>query len=132
MQSLEPALNFIQTTKFRITTSYKFSQKKNDVLYGGERSSSHSLNAESRWNRWQRSSLTGKLNYNSIRYPYPANTAVSFMMLDGLQPGSNWIWSLGLNKRLINNLELSIQYDGRKAGSSRVVHLGRAGVTALF
>jgi len=27
---------------------------------------------------------------------------------------------------------LSIQYDGRKAGSSRVVHLGRAGVTALF
>ena len=132
MQSLEPALNFIQTTKFRITTSYKFSQKKNDIFYGGERSSSHSLNAESRWNRWQRSSLTGKLNYNSIRYPYPANTAVSFMMLDGLQPGSNWIWSLGLNKRLINNLELSIQYDGRKAGSSRVVHLGRAGVTALF
>lgn len=132
MQSLEPALNFIQSTKFRITTSYKFTQKKNAFFYGGEQSSSHSLNLESRLNRWQRSSVTGKMNYSAIRYPHPANTAVSFMMLDGLQPGSNWIWSLGFNKRLINNLELNIQYDGRKAGSSRVVHLGRAGVTALF
>jgi len=130
--SLEPSVNFIRTTKFRVTTSYKFSQKANDPLFGGERSTAHSLNTEGRWNQLQRSSLTGRLNYQSIRYPYPANTAVSFMMLEGLLPGANWVWSLGFTKRLINNLELSIQYDGRKAGSSRVVHLGRAGVTALF
>lgn len=130
--SLEPSVNFIRTTKFRVTTSYKFSQKANDPLFGGERSTAHSLNTEGRWNQLQRSSLTGRLNYQSIRYPHPANTAVSFMMLEGLLPGANWVWSLGFIKRLINNLELSIQYDGRKAGSSRVVHLGRAGVTALF
>lgn len=130
--SLEPSVNFIRTTKFRVTTSYKFSQKANDPLFGGERSTAHSLNTEGRWNQLQRGSLTGRLNYQSIRYPYPANTAVSFMMLEGLLPGANWVWSLGFTKRLINNLELSIQYDGRKAGSSRVVHLGRAGVTALF
>ncbi len=130
--SLEPSVNFIRTTKFRVTTSYKFSQKANDPLFGGERSTAHSLNTEGRWNQLQRSSLTGRLNYQSIRYPHPANTAVSFMMLEGLLPGVNWVWSLGFTKRLINNLELSIQYDGRKAGSSRVVHLGRAGVTALF
>jgi hypothetical protein len=130
--SLEPSINFIRTTKFRVTTSYKFSQKANDPLFGGERSTAHSLNTEGRWNQLQRGSLTGRLNYQSIRYPYPANTAVSFMMLEGLLPGANWVWSLGFTKRLINNLELNIQYDGRKAGSSRVVHLGRAGVTALF
>ncbi len=104
----------------------------NDPIYGGERSVTHALNGEGRWNQLQKSSFTGRISYQSIRYPHPANTAVSFMMLEGLLPGSNWIWSANFTKRLINNLELNIQYDGRKSGSSRVVHLGRAGVTALF
>ncbi len=130
--SIEPALNFIQTTKFRLNTSYKFSSKMNTADLGGEKSTAHSLSSEARWNRWQSSSLTGRINFQSIDYPFPANTAVSFMMLEGLLPGANWVWSLGFTKRLINNLELSVQYDGRKAGSSRIVHLGRAGVTALF
>lgn len=130
--SLEPVLNYVQTTKLRITTSYKFSQKKNNLQFGGEHSISHSIQAESRWNRWQSSSLTGRLNFQSIDYPHPANTAVSFMMLEGLLPGANLVWSLGFTKRLINNLELTVQYDGRKAGGSRFVHLSRAGVTALF
>ena len=30
------------------------------------------------------------------------------------------------------NLELNFQYDGRKAGTSKTVHVGRAGITALF
>jgi hypothetical protein len=53
-------------------------------------------------------------------------------MLDGLLPGKNYLWSLGLTKRLMNNLELGFTYDGRKAGVSRSIHVGRASITALF
>jgi hypothetical protein len=53
-------------------------------------------------------------------------------MLDGLLPGKNYLWGLVFSKRLLNNLELNFQYDGRKAGVSRTVHIGRAGITALF
>ncbi len=128
----EPSLSYIKTTKFRLTGSYKYIHKKNNPIYGGERSITHALNGEGRWNQLQKSSLTGRVSYQTILYPHPANTAVSFMMLEGLLPGSNWVWSANFTKRLINNLELNIQYDGRKSGSSRVIHLGRAGVTALF
>lgn len=128
----EPNLIFISGTTFRIAGGYKFEQKKNLPVYGGEKSISNSVNIESKYNILQNSSLTGKFTLNSIDYDFPANTTVSYIMLDGLLPGKNYLWSLGLNKRLANNLEISLQYDGRKAGTSRTVHLGRAAITALF
>ncbi len=130
--SLEPFLTYIRGTTFRVVTSYRFDSKKNLPLYGGEKSASHSVNIESKYNILQSTSVTGKFTFNNITYNYPANTTVSYIMLDGLLPGKNFLWSLGLSRRLLNNLELTFQYDGRKAGTSRTVHFGRAGITALF
>ena len=130
--SAEPFLTFIKGTKFRLVTSYRFDRKKNQPLYGGEKSISHSLNLESKYNILQNSSVSAKFTLNSIAYNYPANTTVSYIMLDGLLPGQNYLWNLSFSKRLMNNLELNFTYDGRKAGAARTVHLGRAGITALF
>lgn len=130
--SVEPFINYIQKTSFRIISSYKLETKKNLPLYGGEKSVSNSFNIESKYNILQSSSLTGKFTFNNIDYKFPANTTVSYIMLDGLLPGKNFLWSLGFTKRLLNNLELNFQYDGRKAGSSKTVHLGKAAITALF
>jgi hypothetical protein len=132
LYSIEPSLVFINGTTFRIVGSYKWDQKKNLPGYGGERSVSNSINLESKYNILQSSSLTGKFTFNNIQYNYPANTTVSYIMLDGLLPGKNFLWSVVFSKRLLNNLELNFQYDGRKAGTSRTVHMGRAGITALF
>ncbi len=130
--SVEPFMTFIRGTAFRVVGSYRFDNKKNLPLYGGEKSLSNSFNIESKYNILQSSSVTGKFTFNNINYNFPANTTVSYIMLDGLLPGKNYLWSLGLSKRLLNNLELSFQYDGRKAGTSRTVHIGRAAITALF
>lgn len=130
--SVEPSITFIRKTTFRIVTSYKFDSKKNKPAYGGEKSTSNAINIESKYNILQSSSVTGKFTFNNIDYKAPPNTTVSYIMLDGLLPGKNFLWSLGLSKRLLNNLELSFLYDGRKAGSARTVHVGRASITALF
>ncbi len=130
--SVEPFLTFIQGTSFRLVTSYKFDNKKNLALYGGEKSASHSINVESKYNILQNSSINGKFTFNTIDYKFPANTTVSYIMLDGLLPGKNYLWTLGFSKRLLNNLELNFQYDGRKSGTSKPVHIGRAAITALF
>ncbi|MCX6316228.1 MAG: hypothetical protein NTW29_02980 [Bacteroidetes bacterium] len=130
--NIEPFFIFIKGTVFRITTSYKWENKKNLPLYGPEKSTSNSVLVESKYNILQNSSINARFTYNNISYNAAANTTVSYIMLDGLQPGKNYIWSLGLNKRLLNNLELTFQYDGRKSGTARTIHLGRAGITALF
>lgn len=130
--NIEPYLVFIRKTNFRLVTSYKFETKKNLPIYGTEKSTSNSVNLEAKYSILQSSSVTGKFTFNNIGYNAVANSTVSYIMLEGLLPGKNYIWSLTLNKRLLNNLELSFQYDGRKAGVSKTVHLGRAGITALF
>ncbi len=128
----EPFCTFIKGTTFRLTTSYKYETKKNKPQFGAEKSSSNAINIETKYNLLQNSALSGKFTFNNISYNAVANTTVSYIMLDGLLPGKNYLWSLGLTKRLLNNLELSFTYDGRKAGISRPVHVGRAAITALF
>ena len=130
--SAEPFITYIKGTSFRLVSSYKYESKKNLPQYGGEKSTSNSLNLESKYNILQSSSIIGKFTFNNIDYKFPANTTVSYIMLDGLLPGKNFLWSLGFSKRLLNNIELNFQYDGRKAGTSKTVHLGRAAITALF
>lgn len=130
--SLEPKLVFVQSTKFRLSTGYRYDDKKNAPLYGGENSVSNSINIETKYNVLQNSSLAGRFTYNNINYDFPANTTVSYIMLDGLLPGSNYLWNLELTKRLFNNLELNFQYEGRKPGSGNTVHVGRASIRALF
>lgn len=135
--SAEPFFTFIKGTSFRLVTSYKFDNRKNLPLYGDQQSTSHSINIESKYNILQTSSINGKFTFNTIDYKDQisgnvANTTVSYIMLDGLLPGKNYLWSLGFSKRLLNNLELNFNYDGRKSGISKTVHIGRATITALF
>ncbi|MFL5789035.1 MAG: hypothetical protein ACJ748_13330, partial [Flavisolibacter sp.] len=130
--STEPGISFVRGTVFRLQTSYKFENKKNNPIYGGEKSLSNSLNLETKYNVLQNSSITGKFTYNNIQYGYPANTTVSYIMLDGLLPGSNYLWSVEFTRRLLNNVEINFQYEGRKPGESHTVHVGRAAIRAIF
>lgn len=134
IHSIEPGINIIRGTVFRIVTSYKLEDKKNLQAFGGEKSVSNSVNVESKYNVLQNSSITGKFTFNQIDFTSqaPGATTVSYIMLDGLQPGKNFLWSIVFSKRLFNNLELNFQYDGRKPGTSKTVHTGRASITALF
>ncbi|SHE85671.1 hypothetical protein SAMN02745131_01251 [Flavisolibacter ginsengisoli DSM 18119] len=128
----EPRISYIRGTVFRIQTSYRYELKENSPEYGGERSLSNALNLETKYNVLQNSSINAKFTYNKIRYDYPANTTVSYIMLDGLLPGANYLWSIDFTKRLLNNVELNFQYEGRKPGEARTVHVGRAAIRALF
>jgi hypothetical protein len=130
--TVEPRISFIRGTKFRLATSYKLDNKKNKASYGGEKSTANSINIETKYNVLQNSSVNGKFTFSNIDYKYPTNTSVSYIMLEGLLPGSNYLWSIDFTKRLLNALELNFQYEGRKPGNARTVHIGRASVRALF
>lgn len=130
--SADPKVIFIKGTKFRVSTGYSFVNKQNIPDYGGEKSTSNSINLETKYNVLQNSSLLAKFTLNKINFNYPANTTVSYIMLDGLMPGTNYLWNIDYTRRLIKALELNLQYEGRKPGDTKTVHVGRVSVRALF
>lgn len=130
--SAEPRISFIKGTVFRVQTSYRLESKKNAAAYGGEKATSNSLNLESKYNVLQNSSINARFTYNNIQYKGATNTTVSYIILDGLLPGSNFLWTIDLTRRLFGNLEMNLQYDGRKPGNTKTIHTGRASLRALF
>jgi hypothetical protein len=85
----------------------------------------------------QSTSIQSKFTYNQVAYKIKdanasTNSSVSYVILEGLMPGRNYLWNVDLTKKLGSSLELSLQYEGRKAGESRVVHTGRAALRALL
>jgi hypothetical protein len=136
-KNAEPQLVFVKGTVFRLQGSYKYEQKTNSPVFGGQESTSNSLITETKYNVFQNSSVTGRFTYNAIQFidkanNNKANTTVSYTMLDGLLPGKNFLWSLDLTKRLLNNVELNFQYEGRKPAETKSIHTGRASLRALF
>ena len=127
-----PQFTYTAGTRFRISAAYNFSQQKNEAQYGGEKSISNALVTEAKFNSFSNTSLSASLIFNNINFTGLTNTTVSYIMLNGLLPGKNWLWSLSLTKRLINNLEITIDYNGRKPGDTKAIHTGTMGVRALF
>jgi hypothetical protein len=130
--SLEPDISYTRRANFRITVGYQYTAKKNADIYGGETYYSGSLNTDAKYNLVQSTSLQAKFTYNGIRYSGNTNSTVSYVMLDGLLPGKNYLWNLDLTKKLGNNLELSIEYEGRKPGEGHTIHTGRASLRAIL
>jgi hypothetical protein len=130
--SVEPDLVYTKGSNLRVTLGYKYSDKKNAALYGGETYMAQSLNTEVKYNILQNTSLLSKFSFSNILYTGSSSSTVSYTMLEGLLPGKNFEWGIDFTKKLGNNLELSLEYDGRKPGEGPVINTGRASLRAIL
>ncbi len=132
--SLEPKVIYTVNLNWRISGGYKYTEKEN-LIEAAEMATIHAVNAETKVNWLQNTSVQARFTYSTINFESKGtitNPTSTYIILDGLSAGKNYLWTIDLNKRLSKNLELSIQYEGRKPGENRMVHVGRAAIRAIL
>ncbi|HWB65039.1 MAG TPA: hypothetical protein VG603_16085, partial [Chitinophagales bacterium] len=126
----------------RLDVKYDFALKINPTdTVGNQSAMINKATLEARYNRLKKSNITSSFSYISIKYNDKGytNEQLQYSMLDGLQNGNNLVWDLSYSQTLLNNLQLTLSYDGRMTGFSpgdkstlKPVHTGRAELRALF
>ena len=130
--SIEPSVSYIYGSKFRVSLIYNYDDKQN-TIGGTEQAKNNSLSTELRYNVLSSGTLNAKLTFNNIAFSGGTpNTTVGYIILDGLLPGKNYLWNVQFTKRIAGNIEMNLQYDGRKPGGTRTIHSGNASLRALF
>jgi hypothetical protein len=128
-RAIEPRITFTRGTTLRLQSSYKWDKKQNK---GPENALINSLNLEGKYNLVSNTSITSRITFSNIQFNGIASSSLGYVMLDGLQPGKNFLWTMDLTKRISSFIEMSVQYEGRRSGSSGLVNIGRAQIRAIL
>ena len=133
--SAEPSVSYIYKSDLRVSLIYTYDTRQNKIDFM-EKAINNAIAAELRYNVLSNGTLNGRFSFNNIRFNSgsggSANSAVGFILLDGLLPGKNYLWNIELTKRVAGNIEINLQYEGRKPGNSPTIHTGTASVRAIF
>ncbi len=122
-------------TDFRISLNYLFAQKTNPSDSVGKQTASiNQAGISGRYNRSDKLSFEAKFTYASILYRDKdfRNQQLEYAMLEGLQNGNNLVWSAVIEYRVTQSVLLTFVYDGRKTGTAKPIHSGRAELRAIF
>ncbi|MES2679161.1 MAG: hypothetical protein V4635_04715 [Bacteroidota bacterium] len=134
----EQRLIFQPNTTFRISGIYKYTEKKNvtkarpEIAAGFQKAYVNTFGMELKYNQTEKGSLTGRIDFIKIKYNDVENSSIAYEMLSGLSKGDNFTWELTYQRNLNSNIQVSINYNGRKTPNSNTVHLGGAQIRAFF
>lgn len=132
-QQAGPELAWQPHAGFRLTATYQFTAKENVFTeQSGERAIFNQGGVEARWAKVSKRNLSVNARYIQIAYNGQVNTPLGYEMLEALRPGNNFTWSVNLQQKLANGLQLNFNYEGRNSQAQRTIHIGRMQVTALF
>jgi hypothetical protein len=127
----EPKLSYIFNDNARFDMFYKYTTKDNTVG-DMERLLQNNFGLSFTYNNAQKIALTGEVNYFKNEYDGNPNTPVAYQILEGLQPGNNFTWSLLAQRKLTKFLDLNLNYFGRKTETSKTIHTGTVQLKAYF
>lgn len=129
---IQPSFIFQPNTKFRVSLDLRWEDKENSPDFGGELAEIRDIGVQFKFNQAEQGSLQGGINAVNITYDGAQNNALSFEMLESLRPGLNYTWTMSYQRSISKNLQVSIQYNGRKSETNDAIHAGGVEVRAFF
>jgi len=128
---VNPKLSYLLDDNKRFDLYYQYFDKEN-LIQNFESLEQHKWGISAVFTQNQKAAFTFEANYFSNNFNGNINTPVAYQMMEGLQPGSNFTWSIVAQKRLTKYLDLNLNYFGRKSDLARAVHTGTVQLKAYF
>ncbi|SDB64161.1 hypothetical protein SAMN03097699_2923 [Flavobacteriaceae bacterium MAR_2010_188] len=126
-----PKISYLFSENARFDLFYQYTNKEN-IIGNQELLLQSRYGTSFTYNTAQQLSIVGEINLYKNDFTGSANTPISYQMLEGLQPGKNYTWSLLAQKKLTKFLDLNLNYLGRKTETSRTIHTGTVQLKAYF
>ena len=143
--TVQPEISYQPTPTLRLTGTYAHTRKQNTfstlpTLPNPTPAETtpgifDDLGLEGRLSQVGKRTISAATHYTRVKFnaaPAALNSVVAIEILNALRPGSNFTWTLNVEQRLSNGLNVTLAYDGRKASSLNTVHTGRMQVAVLF
>ena len=130
-EKFQPKLSYLFSENAQFDVFYQYTSKQN-TIGSLESLKQNNYGFSFTYNKAEKIALTGEFNFFQNEYEGNPNTPVGFQLLEGLQPGQNFTWSLLAQKKLTKFLDLNLNYFGRKTETSKVIHTGTIQLKAYF
>jgi hypothetical protein len=131
-QLTEGKLSYQPSTKFRLSVIAKYTDKQNQLASASEKAFINNYGLELKYNQLKKGIITASFNYINNVYIGEENSTIAFELLDALQPGINYTWNCSIQRTLANNLQLTLNYNGRDSDATKTIHTGGVQVRAFF
>jgi len=128
---VNPKISYLLNRQTRFDLFYQFLNKEN-LLGEMETLDQQKIGVSFAYNNVQKISISGEFNYIDNAFEGSAFSPVAYTMLEGLQPGTNFTWSLLFQKRITKYLDANLSYFGRKSETSSTIHTGTIQLRAYF
>lgn len=130
--ALLPELLWQPGSNIRLSAEGRLDRRKNAAGFGGETAVSSGGGMNFRYSQLSSGMLQARFIVQHILYSGAPAAPVVYMLLDGLNPGTNYLWSFSWQRKLGKNIELSLEYDGRKPEATKLIHTGRMSLRAIL
>jgi len=127
----QPKLSYIFSENARFDVFYQYTSKDN-MIGSMEQLLQNNYGLSFTYNNTNKVALTGEVNFFKNEFTGNANSPVAYQILEGLQPGNNFTWTLLAQKKLTKFLDLNLNYFGRKTETSKTIHTGSVQLKAYF
>ncbi len=128
---IQPKLGYLFDKDSNVNVFYNYHQKNNQITEF-ESLKQQQIGLEFNYISSKWATIKTLFSYFKNDYLGNANTAVAYQMLEGLLPGKNYTWQIFLQKSITQYLDVNLNYQGRKGGTSKTIHTGSMQLRASF
>lgn len=127
----QPKISYLYNKNQRFSVFYHYKLKENQ-LQDFEKLDQQKFGLEYLYTgaKQQQINLNFTAFFNDFRGN--PNSPVGYQMLEGLQSGKNFTWSVLFNQKLNSFLHMNLNYLGRKSENAKTIHTGSIQLRAIF